>query len=118
MRHDESALQVAVMAYLRAVLPSSVRAFAIPNGLHTSKLQAARAVKEGLTAGVLDICLVRSNGLCAFIELKVGKNKLSEAQFEFLDWCVSHFIPAAVCRSIDDVRDCLAAWHIETREAA
>jgi VRR-NUC domain len=118
MKHDESALQVAVIAYLRAVLPLSARAFAVPNGLHTSKLQAARAVKEGLTAGIPDVCIVRNDGLCAFIELKAGKNKVTPEQFEFLDWCVSHNVPAAVCRSIDDVRSALVVWGIETREAA
>jgi VRR-NUC domain len=107
MKHDESALQVAVIAYLRAVLPRSAHAFAVPNGLHTLKLQASRAV----------ICIVRNDGFCAFIELKTGKNKVTPEQHEFLDWCSSHNVCAAVCLSIDDVRSALVAWGFETREA-
>jgi hypothetical protein len=110
MKQSESTLQSAVISYLKAVLPRTVRAFAVPN---------ARAFGQpGLTKGIPDICIVRHGGLVAFIELKFGKGKLTSEQAEFLDWCASMGIPAAVCRSLDDVKVRLAAWAIETREAA
>jgi VRR-NUC domain len=117
MKGPESTLQISVIAYLRAVLPTSVRVHSSQNGLFTSKASAGKAKAEGMTSGVPDICLVRSGGLCAFIELKSKKGRLSENQIEYLDWCAMNGIPAAVCRSIDDVRDFLRVLGIGTREA-
>lgn len=117
MKHPESALQKSVMAYLEAVLPLYVRAFSVPNGMRLSATQARIAKAEGLRAGVPDICIVHQGGSVAFIELKTAKGRLSPAQTEWLDWCAWQRVPAAVCRSIDDVRSTLSAWGIETREA-
>jgi len=117
MKRPESILQVAVMAYLRTVLPKSVRAYSSQAGLVTSKASAGRAKAEGMTAGVPDITLVRSGGSVAYIELKAPGGRLSDAQFEWMDWCAANGIPMTVCRSVDDVRDILSAWEIITREA-
>ena len=117
MKHPESLLQVAVMAYLRAVLPKSVRAYSSQSGMFTSKASAGRAKAEGMTAGVPDIALVRSGGSVAYIELKTPSGRLSPAQNEWLDWCVENQIPATVCRSVADVQQILWAWNIQTREA-
>lgn len=117
MKHPESILQVAVMAYLRTVLPKSVRAYSSQSGMFTSKASAGRAKAEGMTAGVPDITLIRTGGVLAYIELKASTGRLSPAQIEWLDWCGANQIPAAVCRSIDDVRLVLSTWGIVTREA-
>lgn len=106
----EKQLHKAVCDYLSVVLPSTVRFYTVPN-------DGARG-QPGLTRGVPDLAFVRQGGSCAFIELKTDKGRLSEHQAAWLDWCAENGVDAAVCRSLDDVRACLEAWQIRTREAA
>ena len=117
LKRPESLLQVAVMAYLRSVLPKHIRAYSSQSGMVTTKASAGRAKAEGMTAGVPDITLVSAGGNIAYIELKAATGRLSPAQIEWLDWCASNAIPAAVCRSQDDVKAVLLSWAIVTREA-
>lgn len=117
MKRPESMLQVSVIAYLRTVLPKTVRAYSSQSGMVTSKASAGRAKAEGMTAGVPDITFVRQGGHIAYIELKADKGRLSPAQVEWLDWCAEMQIPAAICRSLDDVKAMLFAWGIPTRES-
>lgn len=65
-------------------------AFAIPNGGHRHKAVAKRMKAEGVRAGVADICLPFPS-VCdgnqyhaAYIEMKVGRNKLTKEQRDFL----------------------------------
>jgi hypothetical protein len=60
---------------------------AIPNGGHRHKATAARLKAAGVKAGVPDICLpvARGDWHGLYIELKVGKNKLTEAQRRWKD---------------------------------
>ncbi len=62
--------------------------FAIPNGGLRSKATAANLRRSGVKAGVWDIYLPRPSkgyhGL--FIEMKWGKNKLTELQQEFFEY--------------------------------
>ena len=74
--------------------------FAIPNGGFRNKATAGRLKAEGVKSGVSDIFLpVPTNeyhGL--FLELKVGKNKPTEEQYDFMTamnavgycaaWCI------------------------------
>ena len=60
--------------------------FAIPNGGHRSKATAGRLKAEGVKSGVPDIFLpVRSRGYGGmFIEMKVGRNKPTENQRDYM----------------------------------
>jgi hypothetical protein len=64
--------------------------FAVPNGGHRHPLTAMKLKREGVKAGVFDLFLPCAlggfHGL--FIEMKYGKNKLTDAQREF-EWFVS-----------------------------
>lgn len=117
-RPSESMIQVAIMAYLRSVLPKSCQVFSTQNGLRTSPRQAAKAKAEGMMSGVPDIVICRPTGLVAFLEVKKEGGYLSASQREFRDWCGSYAVPFAVVRSIDDVRETLAQWNVQTKEAA
>lgn len=58
----------------------------IPNGGRRSALEGARLKSEGVKAGVPDICLPVARGEYhgLYIELKVGKNKPSEKQQQWI----------------------------------
>ena len=62
--------------------------FHIPNGGSRNKLEAANLKRQGVKAGVPDICLPVPKGKYhgLYIELKHGKNKLSVIQAEWLRW--------------------------------
>lgn len=51
-----------------------------PNSIYTSKSQAGKHKAAGMKAGVPDCCLVLPGGVASFIELKYGKNGLSQPQ--------------------------------------
>lgn len=54
----------------------------IPNGGSRNKIEAANLKRQGVKAGVPDICLPVARGIYhgLYIELKHGKNKLSDNQ--------------------------------------
>jgi len=86
---SESAHQKALFAWIaqQTAYPELKLAFAIPNGGHRDKITAARMKAEGAKAGVWDVFLPVPRGpWCGmFIEMKAGKNRLTEMQREFRD---------------------------------
>jgi hypothetical protein len=106
-KHPESDLQRAVSQFLQYQLdPEKAWWFHVPNGTKLSG--GARSWKTleslGAVAGVPDMTILMNPGGVAFIELKVGKNKLSDAQEKFSATCERMNINCYTCRSVDDVR--------------
>lgn len=59
MKHKESSLQQRCISHFRHLWPEyATLYFAVPNGVHISRTQAAIAKAEGLTAGVADTILM------------------------------------------------------------
>ncbi len=77
--------------------------FAIPNGGSRNKAEAARLKAEGVSAGVPDLFLPVPNkshhGL--FIEMKVGRNRPSPAQDNWLALLRKNGYDAQVCYGAD-----------------
>src|SRR4029077_2386016 len=78
-RHEESDFQRSVHGYFQWALPADAIHFAIPNGLMRSKKAAARAIGEGVRAGIPDICIVY-RGRAVFVELKTARGVMSPEQ--------------------------------------
>lgn len=78
--------------------------FAIPNGGSRNKAEAGRMKQEGVTAGVADLILLKSNrfygALC--IEMKTSKGKQSETQKHWQKIAESTGNKYVVCRSLDE----------------
>ena len=77
--------------------------FAIPNGGKRNVITAVKLKAEGVRAGVADLFLAFTNEQYAglFIEMKVGKNKLTPAQMEFQNMVIANGYTYIVCHSLD-----------------
>jgi len=86
-RNIESTLQSNCVKWFRLQYPNLARnLFAIPNGGQRTFTQAVTLKREGVVAGVSDLCFAYPcpplfHGL--FIEMKVGKNDQTEHQRKF-----------------------------------
>lgn len=67
-------------AFVRGRFPEIDLLYHIPNGGSRNRLEAANLKRQGVKAGVPDLCLPVASGKYhgLYIELKYGKNKPSE----------------------------------------
>lgn len=88
--HSHQVALFAALAELALEIPEAKYIFAVPNGFHATAGQKGKMKAEGLRAGVWDVCVPfprvgklkhRYTGL--WVEMKVGKNVLSDAQKDF-----------------------------------
>ena len=105
--HD---LQAMVLDHIRLNARRDVFAFAIPNAAKRSPWQAARMKREGLLAGVADVCVMMNNGRTGWLEFKTVKGKQSLAQKVFEGWCIALAHPYELCRDLQDAIDVLTRW--------
>lgn len=114
----EGPIQRACVAYLRQVLPGAV-VYHPPNEIPLRGRDVARAIAKakanGMLPGFPDI-LIYHEGQGYTIEIKAEGNGLSDAQKRVREQLEQQNIPYAVCRSVEDVRETLAAWGVETTE--
>lgn len=73
--------------------------FAVPNGGQRSKAVAGKLKASGVKSGVLDLCLPvkRGNFTSLWIEMKYGKNTLTDNQKEFIQFVESQGAKVVVC---------------------
>lgn len=110
----EDNLQKTAIAYIRTCYPY-VLAIHPANERKCSPQAGARLKAKGVLAGTPDILLwwkVHEGTQAGAIELKVGKNQLSDAQIAWRDKFEACGGKWALCRSIDDVRDWLNQWGV------
>lgn len=76
----------------------------IPNGGSRNTLEAANLKRQGVKAGVPDLCLpVARNGLHGlYIEMKYGRNKTTEKQREWLEFLKGQGYFTAVCYDAEE----------------
>jgi len=106
MLKPEAELQESVfdwLAYYNRAAYESM--YAIPNGGSRNKLEAANLKRQGVKAGVPDICLAMPNKVYhgLYIELKWDYNKPSDKQSEWLERLTRNGYKTAVCYTIDEV---------------
>lgn len=106
------AQEQAVLFAWAAYFPELRWMYAVPNGGYRNPKEAAHLKAQGVKAGVADICLPLPRGKYhgLYIELKVGKNKPTEKQVEFLT-AVSHAgYAAVVCYGAADAIDVISQY--------
>jgi hypothetical protein len=104
MKQAEHNLQKACVQWFRFNYPSmKYLLFAIPNGGLRNIRVATKLKAEGVVAGVPDLFLAipnqEANGL--FIEMKAGKNQLTEAQKYMIGELQGQGYQCKVCRDFD-----------------
>lgn len=87
------------------VHPELKMMYAVPNGGRRDRVEAAHLKQQGVRAGVPDICLAVPRGKYhgLYIEMKVGRNKATDKQNEWLADLSHYGYAVKICYS------CLAA---------
>jgi hypothetical protein len=100
---SEASFQKAIASYLDF---KGVLWFHPPNEIKAKPQYMAKRKQQGVKSGVPDICILEPNskyyGL--FIELKVGYNKLSKNQENWIDKLGVRAYKTAVSYSLDETR--------------
>ena len=109
MKQEEHRLQVQMVKYYRYTCKPNEEwhLFAIPNGGVRDKVTGAKLKAEGVKAGVSDLFLARPTGHTDrniygwFVEVKVGKNKLTMSQRKFGEEMMAAGYGFVVMRDLD-----------------
>jgi uncharacterized protein (UPF0261 family) len=116
-RPAETPIHIAIVDYLRLVLPGAL-VFHAANGGKRSAREAAEFKRLGVLAGVFDLTIITESGRLCFLEVKDDKGVMSAPQKAFGSALDAAGVPWAVVRSIDDTRRVLSLWGIESKDAA
>lgn len=105
MNHSEAQEQTALFLWAAAI-PELKAMYAIPNGGSRNAIEGKNLKAQGVKAGVPDICLPVSNGIyhALYIEMKVGKNKLSDKQKEYIKILNDNGNMAVVCYGFEEAQ--------------
>ena len=100
MKHKESKLQIECVKWFRLQYPKLL-IFAVPNGNKRNAITGIILKAEGVLAGVADLCVLKNNGKCFFIEMKSDKGKQSETQKAFESYCMLNGFKYYIVNSFD-----------------
>lgn len=106
---SEADEQAAVVEYCRV---RHIPIYHIPNEGKRS-YQAGRYMKrQGLSAGVPDLCIPVPKGRyhSLYIEMKYGRNKVTQKQSEWINLLRSHGMCAAVCYGSKSAMDLITKY--------
>jgi hypothetical protein len=114
MAQIESQHQRALFEWIRTKQTQDKRyakIFAIPNGGKRDKMTAINLKREGVLSGVWDIFIpIPCNGLCGlWLEMKAGKNKLTQNQKNFREGLTSYY-KFEVCYSWIEAKEVIETW--------
>lgn len=113
----ENKLQERVVAAIRARCRLGVMVFAIPNGGERTAREAACLRRQGVVAGIPDLCLIdQSNEQVLFLELKLPKGRVSYQQDEILSFLDGAGVRAAVAYGFDEALRVVSRWGLLREE--
>lgn len=126
LKRSEHAEQAALFRWAKSMerrYPDLELLYAVPNAAKRTMATAGRMKAEGLKAGVPDVWLpvprvlgsvqVQYHGLV--IEMKVGKNKPTQAQERWLSRLRDQRYMTAICYSFEAARDVIMEYLGEAR---
>lgn len=116
---NEGPIHRAIYGWLVFVLPSRALVHHSPNEVDLSGADIAKAIAKARRLGTIkgwpDLEIVL-DGKIYVMEVKSEGCDLTGDQPKVRERFEENGVPYAVCRSIDDARDALRAWGLETRE--
>lgn len=86
---------------------------AIPNGMHSSKWEGAKAKLDGLLVGACDLFIIRPMGKIGWIEMKDDTGKLSSAQITLHARMRLMGHEVYVVRTLEDLWPIIELWKLE-----
>lgn len=106
IKRSEATEQEHVINYCRY---QGILIYAIPNGGKRNTREAANLKRQGVKAGVPDLCVpVARRGFHGlYIEMKYGNNKATEKQKEWLEALNREGYLAKVCNGFDEAIELL-----------
>lgn len=95
-----------------AYYPELEYMYAVPNGGSRHPAEAANLKRQGVKAGVPDVCLPLARGGYhgLYIEMKVGRNKPSEKQKEWLEYLKGAGYATAVCYGFEEAQEVILSY--------
>lgn len=118
-KDNEGPVHRAVLGWLIFVLPARAIIHHSPNEIDLAGADIAKAIAKarrlGTVKGWPDLEIIL-DGKIYMIEIKAEGQGLTGDQPKVRDRFEENGIPYAICRSIDDAREALKAWGLETRE--
>lgn len=104
MKHEESAIQAAIVSALSL---AGIYCFMVGNDAagKTTAARASRLKAMGLRAGVADLVIMGPDGRAHFLEIKTATGRLSPAQVAFRDLCVKRNWTYCVARSVAEAME-------------
>lgn len=98
--------------FVRGRFPEIDLLFHIPNGGSRNRLEAANLKRQGVKAGGPDLCLPVARGKYhgLYIEMKYGKNKVSEKQSEWLAALQVQGYSIAVCYGWQEAQEVITKY--------
>lgn len=114
-RRSEATEQEALITWCRIFenrYPELKMIYHIPNGGSRNQLEAANLKRQGVKAGVPDLCLpVPKDGYHGlYIEMKYGKNKTTDKQEEWLKSLRRYGYKTVVCYGADEARETIKQY--------
>lgn len=114
-RRSEATEQEALITWCRIFenrYPELKMIYHIPNGGSRNRLEAANLKRQGVKAGVPDLCLpVPKDGYHGlYIEMKYGKNKTTGNQEEWLESLRQYGYKTEVCYGADEARETIKQY--------
>lgn len=101
-KHEEDALQIAVITLLESARKPGVIYWHTPNGGKRNVREAVRFKRMGVLAGVSDLIISLPSGKMVFLELKSRRGRLSDEQKAFMEGMDSHGHMTWVARTLDE----------------
>lgn len=95
--------------------------FAVPNGEKRNLLTAIRLKKEGVLAGIPDLCILLSDGKFFFIEMKSVKGRLSKNQKDIIGFIegldhkvlIGYGIDDAIKKTVNEINKLIKIGNIK-----
>lgn len=111
MKHQEAIEQIKVINYCDL---RKLPVYHIPNGGSRNTMEAANLKRQGVRAGVPDLCFpVAQRGYHGmYIEMKAGKNSTTDAQDKWLELLKGNGYYTAVCYGFAEARKVID-WYFE-----
>ena len=115
--HDEQVALIAWVQYAKKRVPELDLLYAIPNGGMRDKAVAAKLKAEGVMAGVPDLHLPVARGEyhSLYIEMKFGKNILTDKQAELKPKLEKQGNAVVVCYSFEQAVETLNEYLVNHR---